>query len=291
MTLVQVSSFINQAIRSKLTTDQIVLIMDAVQKLGFDENMQAFQVWTEDLTTYDTLSFAASGYTNAISGDIGKTVVGATSGATGTLIAYDNTAMTWRVSTADDFFASEAISITTGTGAGALAAADWQLGYVGPYAFPTDPPVRKMWGVTSVTDRAIFGVDPVYIADADDYGAVLDTYMDSRLLKPGRADDLGETFTFANSPSHANTYRWVYWRDAPDIADTSSDSSFLIPDRYHFNFVQACVKCARMTINGEPFSRADVEADLGPWWDSLRKPYTPNGAARKLTSNKSNGWL
>jgi hypothetical protein len=293
MTLTQIASFINQAIRNKLTPDQLVLILDAVQKLGFDENMQAFQVWTETLTTYDTLSFAASGYTNAVVGDIGKIVVVATSGATGTLIAYDNTAKTWRIQTADDFYAGEAVSITTGTGAGTTAATDWQLGYIGPYSFPTDPPVRKMWGVTGVTDRAIFGVDPVYIADADDYGAILDTYMDSRLLKPGRVDDIGETFTFANGPSHSSEFRWVYWRGAPDITGiaTEDDADLLIPSRYHFNYVQACIKCARMTINGESFSREDVEADLGPWWESLRKPYTPNGKARKLTSNKSPGWM
>lgn len=292
MTLTQIASFISLSVRNKLTTDQIVLIMDAVQKLAFDENMKAFQVWDETLTTYDVLTFGAT-YTNAIVGDIGKTVVGTTSGSTGILISYNNTTKEWVVSTTEDFTDGEAITITTGTGAGTTDADYPQAGYVGPYAFPTSPAVRKFLGVTTVTDRAMLGIDPVYTSDADDYGLYLDSFMASRMFKPGRPDEVGLTFTFAESPTHGTAYRWIYWREAPAIAgiSTQDDANLLIPARYHFNFVQACNKCARMTLNGEPFERKDIEADIGPWWNTLRKTYTPNGKARNLTSNKSGGWI
>lgn len=292
MTLAQISSFVSAAIRNKLATAQIVLIMDAVQRLAFDENMKAFQVWDEILTTYDVLTFGAT-YTNAVVGDIGKTVVGTTSGAEGVLISYDNTAKEWVISTSEDFTDGEAVTITTGTGAGTTDADYPQAGYVGPYTFPTTPAVRKFLGVTAVTDRAILGIDPVYTSDADDYGLYLDTFMASRMFKPGRADEVGLTFTFAESPTHGTTYRWIYWREAPSIAGIAAgdNANLLIPARYHFNFVQACTKCARMTINGESFGREDIEKDMGPWWNSLRKTYTPNGKNRNLTSNKSGGWI
>lgn len=73
--------------------------------------------------TYDAtvkvLRFQWGGYVPAVAGDIGKTVVGATTGATGTLLDYDNTNRYWRVQvTSGTFSVSEAISITAGTGAG-----------------------------------------------------------------------------------------------------------------------------------------------------------------------------
>lgn len=293
MTLTQIASFVALAVRNKLTTDQIVLIMNAVQKLAFDENMKAFQVWDETLTTYDVLTFVSSGYTNAINGDIGDTVVGTTSGAEGTLISFNNTTRKWVISTTEDFTDGEAVTITSGTGAGTTDTDTPQAGYVGPYTFPTSPAVRKFLGVTTVTDRAMLGIDPVYTSDADDYGLYLDSFMASRMFKPGRPDEIGLTFTFAESPSHGTAYRWIYWREAPTIdgIETSDDVDLLIPSRYHFNFVQACTKCARMTLNGESFGREDIEKDMGPWWNSLRKTYTPNGKARNLTSNKSGGWI
>src|SRR5689334_7206996 len=149
MTLAQIATWINQAIRFKLHPDQITLIMDAAQRMAFDYNSQSFLVWSETLTPQFVLTFASAGYTSAIAGDIGKTVVGAASGATGVLISYDNTAQTWNVESSNDtaFEDHEAVSITTGTGAGTLAAEDAFAGYVGPYDAPADPPVRKLWGV------------------------------------------------------------------------------------------------------------------------------------------------
>ena len=70
------------------------------------------------------LNFGSSGYTNAISGDVGKTVV-SSSGTTGTLLAYDNTLRRWwvRRGTGTTWNNTNTITITSGTGAGTLNAA------------------------------------------------------------------------------------------------------------------------------------------------------------------------
>jgi len=68
------------------------------------------------------LTLQASGYTSAIAGDIGKTV---TDGAThtGVLLTYNNTLRKWWIRKVGIAFAnSDALTITTGTGAGTIAA-------------------------------------------------------------------------------------------------------------------------------------------------------------------------
>lgn len=72
------------------------------------------------------LSFSDSGYTSAVSGDIGKTVTGGSTGDTGKLLAYNNTLYKWwvRVDDAGDLFDdnNESVTIGSGTGAGTLDA-------------------------------------------------------------------------------------------------------------------------------------------------------------------------
>ena len=68
-----------------------------------------------------TLTLNAGGYVNAVESDVGKTVVGGTTGDTGKLISYDNTARTWIVAMDnefDEFDVSESIAISGGTGGG-----------------------------------------------------------------------------------------------------------------------------------------------------------------------------
>ncbi len=83
-----------------------------------------------DNTVYNTsspqgvylLNFASSGYTSAVSGDLGKTVTA--SGNSGTLLAYDNTARNWWVRGNSGSWASAlGVTITSGTGAGTMSAA------------------------------------------------------------------------------------------------------------------------------------------------------------------------
>ena len=60
-------------------------------------------------------------YTSCVASDIGKIVVGAASGHTGTLISYDNATRIWHVkptTVADTFLGDTTFTITAGTGAG-----------------------------------------------------------------------------------------------------------------------------------------------------------------------------
>jgi len=64
-------------------------------------------------------------YTNAVAGDIGKTVQNAGVTNTGTLLAYDNTAKIWWVRKVLGTFVAEAVTIVTaGTGAGTITVVD-----------------------------------------------------------------------------------------------------------------------------------------------------------------------
>jgi len=80
------------------------------------------------------ITHVSAGYTNCVAGDIGKAVVGGTSSTSGTLLAYNNSTRKWLVNLAetDDYTASEAITITTGTGAGTLDATDFQIDHLLP---------------------------------------------------------------------------------------------------------------------------------------------------------------
>ncbi len=84
----------------------------AIKSVGQDEEIRI-------------LTLASSGYTSAISGDIGKTVTGGTTGDTGKLVAYNNTTRKWwvRMDDSGDLFdnSSEAITITSGTGEGDMS--------------------------------------------------------------------------------------------------------------------------------------------------------------------------
>lgn len=68
------------------------------------------------------LTLSATGYTNAVSGDLGKVVHNTISSHTGTLLAYDNTLRKWWLRKTLSTFSAEAITITTGTGAGTITA-------------------------------------------------------------------------------------------------------------------------------------------------------------------------
>jgi len=63
------------------------------------------------------VSLAAAGYTNCVAGDLGKDVLD-DGGATGTLLAYNNTGRLWYVDYTGTVAAGSAMTIDTGTGAG-----------------------------------------------------------------------------------------------------------------------------------------------------------------------------
>jgi hypothetical protein len=86
------------------------------------------------------LTFSAA--TNCVAGDVGKPVLGATTGDAGTLLYYDNAAAQWwiRCIAADDLFdVSETVSVTGGTGTGTTsgASATGEDVYAGVYTIGT----------------------------------------------------------------------------------------------------------------------------------------------------------
>lgn len=288
MLLADAAAMINRALRFKLHPANIIVLMDAAQRYAFDIDLQQFLYWGATLSPKYYLEFLSTGYTSAVVGDVGDTVVGGTSGATGTLDSYDNTTRKWLLTTTDDFTDGEAITITGGTGAGTLIASGAQTGYKGPYTYPTTVPVRKLWGVTAETDLRIFGADTTEQYPMDDFDFVPLTYDPTKLFQMGRKDDIGATFTFINEPALPASeveYRWVYWRNPPTITDTSTASTFIIPAAYHMHFVNAAIKLAQLSLNGEDVDPKVIRAIYQPWWDTLVTRYTPMGNARNGTLN------
>lgn len=287
MLLADASAMINRAVRFKLHPANIIVLMDAAQRYAFDNDLQQFQYWGATLSPKYYIEFLSTGYTSAIAGDVGKTVVGTTSGSEGVLVSYDNTTRKWLLTTSEDFTDGEAITITTGTGAGTLIASGAQTGYVGPYTYPTAVPVRKLWGVTAETDLRIYGADTTEQYPMNDFDFIPAKFDPKKLFQPGRKNDIDATFTFISEPALPASevvYRWVYWRNPPTISDTSTASTFVIPAAYHMNFVNAAIKLAQLSINGEDVDPQVIRAIYKPWWDTLTNQYTAMG-------NKTNGTL
>ena len=287
MTLQEMSSFIQNALRYKMSTAQVILLIDAVQKIAFDEDQNIFKIWSS-FTPQFTLTFSSGGYTSAVAGDVGKTVTDGT--ATGVLISYDNTARTWNITSSNDtaFTDSAAVTITAGTGAGTLASSSSFVGYKGPYDAPTSPPCRKIWGVTRETDARIYGNDGTITTD---YDFSSDFYDPSRLFEQARVDNINSQITLIQAPTLNSVYRWVYWRQAPTITgiDSGDDASMLIPSTYHFQFINACLLQSNIIIRGEMVNPNDVRAILGRWWESLLAPYTPMGKNTALRALSRQG--
>jgi hypothetical protein len=110
--------------------DTITVRYGAILTIRDSNTTQPFQITTTDsvikvATEQRKLVLNAAGYVNCVAGDIGKTVVGADTGDTGTLVDYNNATRIWHVlrdDPTDDQFddVNEAISITGGTGAGTM---------------------------------------------------------------------------------------------------------------------------------------------------------------------------
>ena len=285
MNLQQIFSLVNQNKRFKLHPDQLPILVDQAQKLAFDQDMTSFLKTDQILTILFEITFLSAGYTSAVVGDIGKTVVGGTSGS-GTLVSYDNTLRVWVVSITADaskFIASETITITAGTGAGTLTATEFLETHKGPYAYPTATPVRKMVGVTIATDAQIFGTAATYISDRDDYGIPLNKFDRRRTYLPATLDRFDRTFTFVNLPTDTLTqpntiYRWWYYRRPPTISTVSDDANLILPEEYHQHLVQMAIRLANISTEDGKVTEDDKEELFGEFWQSGWKNYTPQGA-------------
>jgi len=301
MTLTEIAAFVNLGTNNQLSLEQVMLVMDSVQKNVFQKNQQAFLVYDQTLTILTELEFDPTGYTSPVSSDVGKTVVGATSGATGVLVSY--TGYKWQLSgVTGTFTAEEAVSITTGTGAGALEDSNYQHGWRGPYSAPTAPPCRKIWGVTRRPPH-LFWLDFIRqfgywysingVWQTEDYRA----FWGDRLypFMTGNTYDLSNQFLFSFDPvpqaATEHPYYWVYWKNPPSITDLSEDDTLLVPEAYHFNFANACQQVAGAFLNSTPISiDAVVKANLGGWVDSLLAPYRSEWRGSNMTQASGAAW-
>jgi len=255
MTLQEISSFLNQSLRFKLNEAQIILLINETHKLACDQDILTFKFWDNFLTTHQELLFKDTGYTDAVLADIG-TEVSSSSGQTGTLISFDNTTRIWVVETIEVFVAGDTVTAgVTGTG-DLLTGETFQQGHLGPYAWPTTPPVRSMNGVSNVTDQQIFGQRKDFILPdeglnisnnsfrlRDDYGIIFDEFNPRNFYLPARNDEFAGTLTLINRPGLGETPRWVYFRQPEVITDIiADDSKVLIPETYHMNWVQCLIE-------------------------------------------------
>lgn len=115
---------------------EMMLKVEAIAEIGttnpsvIQEQLLGDAIKIMTAPPYLCLVFQAGGYTPAVSGDIGKTVEGGTTGDTGTLIRYDNDTRQWTIlpdNSGDEFDVTEAVTITDGTGAGTTSQAAEQV--------------------------------------------------------------------------------------------------------------------------------------------------------------------
>jgi hypothetical protein len=292
MTLAQIAGFINQGCNQKLTPEQILVFIDTCQKQAFDYDAIEFKTW-QDLQTSQILYFQSADFTISTA-DIGETLTGATSGATGTIV--DASSGDWNtnayviVDCDGDAYSTGELCNATGA-SGSLLTSDFQETWKGPYDAPTDPPVRKIHGVILATDAEIYGTHNTTEVQTDDYGIPIVGYVPDRLFIPGRVNNLEKQFLFSSPPSESTgvvatepAYRWVYWRTAPDINDFGDTANLIIPAQYHSNLAKACVMEANAFLMNEIVDPENIRAFFKPWWETLRRQYTPMGVATNLKS-------
>lgn len=264
MLLTQIASNVNKISKNQIGPDELIEILDLAQKKAFQAELTGFIV-RKDMTIFREIPFLLSGYTNAVSSDIGKTIK-EESDTVGTLIDYDNTTRKWVVEiTATDatlYEAGQLLNVDSGTGAGTVSG-DEQLGYKGPYSPPDDldPPMRKLWGVSVMTDPRI----------ATGYGNPVDSFQDAIY------NEFDKTVLFNCSPSlkadPERPYRWVYWRNCETLTSLDDDELLIIPSEYHDNFQRVAVLLANFSIYGEPYTQDMITALYKPWWNTLGVPH------------------
>lgn len=270
-------------LRYQVSPEQIVSYINMIQKIAYTGNVEA-HVKYEAFTVYQKLTFAAGGYTDCVDADVGKPVVGAVSGALGTLISFDNDAEEWVVdvdstlAAGGSLDASEVVSLTGGTGAGTLAATDQQTVYLGPYDYPDN--ARKIIGVTQYTDaelaRSLFDDrspnDPS--RSNFDYGIRISDVDRRRMFEERRLDIPARTFTFIFAPDTEKDYRWVYYRRAPTIETADDDDNLLIPEEYHHTLIVEGVQAlAANALQGELAPEQVLKPFLVPYWQNQEEPY------------------
>lgn len=280
--------------------------MDAVQKNIFQRNQQAFLVYDQVLTIWQEVTLTSAGYVDCVDSDIGKTVETAFPTIVGVLKKFDNSTKVWTIQTAVDgvqYVAGQSIGVTGGTGEGNVDAQDFQHNFRGPYSAPTNPPCRKVWGVTKRPPSKfwldylgclwgfVYSIDGIW--QTSDYRA----FWGNRLYPfvTGNTFDLDNSFLFSFDPDRNfsdRPYYWVYWKNPPNITGLDDSSVLIIPSAYHFNFASAVKQvCQAFLQDTNPNIDKIVDDNLGGWVDTLLAPFRSEWRASNMTQQASPGWI
>lgn len=291
MTLTEIVSDCYRAYgaRFQVSAAKILQFINTIQQVAFNRDLLAFMFWQDYLTVYQEVKFSAIG-TPFVAADVGKTV--SATGGTGILRSFDNARLTAQVETTNTL--SGALTTLTGTGAGAIAS---QAVSKGPYSwaglvpilgsltpFTTSGGVRRMIGVTRLTDQQLFGTSPPRALT--DYGFSINQMNDKYFLENVRKYDMQKALTFIDTPdSTANTYRWLYFIRPPTIAALTDDANLLIGPEFHETVIKEGVGilCDRTTY-GDKAPESVLEIVLTPFWNAMQQPYQAMGDNANQTS-------
>lgn len=278
--------------RYQCSTAKILQFINTIQQVAYSRDLLAFLWWEDYLTVYQDVVLSSAGYTPFVAADVGKTL--SCAAATGTIKSFNNTTYTVQVSTTGTF--SGAITTLTGTGAGTFSS---QAVSKGPYswaglvpalgsltAYTTTGGVRRMLGLTRLTDQALFGTR--LPRNLTDYGFNPVTLNDKFFLENVRKYDVQQALKFIETPdATANAYRWLYYIRPPVIAGAlaADNANLLIPSEYHETVIKAGVGVlADRTTYGDQAPEQALEPILTPFWNAMQQPFQAMGDNANMTS-------
>lgn len=293
MTLTQIVTACQAAYGARFQVSETMVLqyINTIQQIAFNRDLEAFLWWGDYLTVYQKITLDESGYTNCVAADVGLTVTDGS--ATGTLISYDNTKREWVIDTEDTFAGS--ITITSGTGAGTFSSQEVSKG---PYSwadlapssgsltpYTADAGVRRMLGVTSVTDEQLLKSRGQLLVE--DYGFSYGFADDRHIYENVRKNDIQRHITFIDEPlEDANTYRWVYYIRPPAIASkTTDDPNLLIPEEFHQSvIIEGVARLCDRTTYGDQAPEQFLAEIIKPFWDMMSQQYAGMGENSGFTS-------
>lgn len=278
--------------RYQCSTAKILQFINTIQQVAYSRDLLAFLWWEDFLTVYQDVVLDSAGFTPWVAADVGKTLISGT--ATGTIKSFNNAKYTAQVDSTGTFSGA----ITTGgagIGAGTFASQDVSKG---PYswaalapamgsltAYTTSAGVRRMIGVTRLTDTELFGTSlPRALTDYGFTPSLNDKYF----LENVRKYDVQQALKFIDAPSAvASTYRWLYFMRPPTISGqlAADNANLLIPAEYHETVIKAGVGVLadRTTYGGQAAEDA-LEAILTPFWNAMQQPFQAMGDNANMTS-------
>lgn len=148
----------------------------------------------------------------------------------------------------------------------------------GPYQFPTDPPCRKMVGLTSLSEEEVLGLVDYQLSVSDDYDADKVYMGPANGFAPVLIDVIGRTFrTSFDLSTDADTYRIVYFRKPQAIRSEMDDTRLLIPEEFHDSLcVQGILALSDRDIFAINYQQTgSLEATMQEFWEYLSESVDP----------------